>query len=91
VNWTQQGSSTTITMASTVYAGLAVTSHDTSMACIAAFDNVTIPGWTNWTVPPVPGDWENVVSPAPQIVSNQWQVVLPLSATNSSTFYRLVN
>ena len=54
VNWTQQGSPTTITMASTVYAGLAVTSHDSSTACMAAFDNVSVPGWTNWTVPPVP-------------------------------------
>lgn len=50
VNWTQQGSSQTISMASTVYAGLAVTSHDTSTACTAAFDNVSLPGWS----PPPP-------------------------------------
>lgn len=53
VNWTHQGSST-IAMASTVYAGLAVTSHDSSTSCTAVFENVTIPGWTNWTVPQAP-------------------------------------
>jgi hypothetical protein len=35
------------------------------------------------------GGWLNVTSPAPRIVSNQWQVALP--ATNAgSMFYRLV-
>jgi fibronectin type 3 domain-containing protein len=55
VNWTQQGSSTTISMASTVYVGLAVTAHNSSALCTATFDNVTLPGWSNWTLPPVPG------------------------------------
>jgi len=205
VNWTQQGSATTISMASTVYVGLAVTAHNNSALCAATFDNVTLPGWPNWTLPLVPtglsgvaedgeaaltwavstnassynvkrsttnggpytivanvtttnyidvgltngtayyymvsalnpagesgnsaqvalsplpamslsltetnltlswplasegftlqsrtnlavGDWENVVSPAPQIVSNQWQVVMPLSGDADSVFYRL--
>lgn len=53
VNWTQQGS-TTITMASTVYVGLAVTSHDTSTACTAVFDNLSVPGWTNLAAPTAP-------------------------------------
>src|SRR6185312_2123927 len=53
VNWTQQGS-TTITMASAVYAGLALTSHDTSTACTAVFDNVSVPGWSNLAPPPPP-------------------------------------
>jgi endoglucanase len=35
------------------------------------------------------GDWVNVVSPAPQIVSNQWQVTLPPSGNAQSVFYRL--
>jgi fibronectin type 3 domain-containing protein len=55
VSWTQQGSATTISMASTVYVGLAVTAHNSSGLCTAVFDNVTAPGWPNWTVPPVPG------------------------------------
>jgi len=54
VNWTQQGSPVTITMASAVYAGLAVTSHDSSTACMAAFDNVSAPGWTTSAPPPPP-------------------------------------
>jgi fibronectin type 3 domain-containing protein len=54
VTWIQQGNSTTITMAATVYAGLAVTAHNNSALCTATFDNVTLPGWSNWTLPPVP-------------------------------------
>lgn len=43
-NWTQIGS-TTISMATTVYVGLAVTSHNNSSLCTGTFDNVTAPGW----------------------------------------------
>jgi hypothetical protein len=53
VNWTQQGTAT-ITMAPVVYAGLAITSHDTSTACTAVFDNVSVPGWTNLSAPSAP-------------------------------------
>jgi alpha-N-arabinofuranosidase len=43
--WTQQGSMT-ITMGSTVYVGLALTSHNSSSLGTATFDNVTVqPGW----------------------------------------------
>jgi endoglucanase len=52
--WTQQGSATTISMAATVYVGLALTSHNNSSLCTATFDNVTVPGWPNWTVPSAP-------------------------------------
>ncbi|WCJ60148.1 hypothetical protein NXS98_03200 [Fontisphaera persica] len=54
VNWVQQGNSVTIAMASNVYAGLAVTAHNNSSMCLAVFDNVTVPGWTNWVLPPPP-------------------------------------
>lgn len=54
VTWTQQGSATTISMASTVYVGLAVTAHNNGALCTTAFDNVTLPGWSNWIVPSVP-------------------------------------
>jgi regulation of enolase protein 1 (concanavalin A-like superfamily) len=54
VNWTQQGTAT-ITMAATVYVGLALTSHNNSSLCTATFDNVTMPGWSNWVLPPAPG------------------------------------
>jgi len=53
VSWTLQGSAT-ISMAATVYVGLAVTSHNNSSLCTATFDNVTAPGWPNWTVPAAP-------------------------------------
>ena len=43
-SWTQLGSTTSITMASTVYVGLAVTSHSDGTLCTTTFDNVTAPG-----------------------------------------------
>jgi endoglucanase len=35
------------------------------------------------------GNWVNITSPGPQIVAGQWQVVLPIFANNSVSFYRL--
>jgi hypothetical protein len=51
VTWTPQGTNT-FTMMSTVYVGLALTSHNSSSLCTATFDNVTVPGWP--TPPAVP-------------------------------------
>jgi xyloglucan-specific exo-beta-1,4-glucanase len=48
VDWTQIGSTTAITMNSTVYVGLAVTSHSTGNLCTSAFSNVSV------TTPPLP-------------------------------------
>jgi regulation of enolase protein 1 (concanavalin A-like superfamily) len=42
VNWTQIGSTQTITMASSVYVGLALSSDNTSATATANFDNVSI-------------------------------------------------
>ncbi len=53
VTWTPQGTNT-FTMTSTVYVGLALTSHNSSSLCTAAFDNVTVPGWP--TPPAAPAD-----------------------------------
>ncbi len=36
------------------------------------------------------GDWQNVTSPAPQIVSNQWQMMLPPATNAGSVYYRLM-
>jgi poly(hydroxyalkanoate) depolymerase family esterase len=36
------------------------------------------------------GSWANVTSPVPQIVGNQWQFSLPVSASTPARFYRLV-
>jgi hypothetical protein len=36
------------------------------------------------------GNWENVMSPPPQVVGDQWQVALPISAAAATGFYRLV-
>ena len=35
------------------------------------------------------GTWQNVVSPAPQIIGNQWQMTLSVSGATGSVFYRL--
>ncbi len=51
--WTQQGT-TTISMGSTVYVGLALTSHDSSSLCAATFDSVTAPGWPISNPPDAP-------------------------------------
>jgi endoglucanase len=54
VTWTQQGSPQSITMGTTVYVGLALTSHNNSSLCTATFDNVSLPGWQNVLPPPAP-------------------------------------
>jgi hypothetical protein len=41
VNWTQVGTADTIAMGSTVYVGLAVTSHSTAASAMCTFDNVS--------------------------------------------------
>lgn len=68
VNWTQQGSSQTISMASPVYVGLAVTAHNPSALCTAVFDNVTLPGW-----PPPPAAPSGLVATA--VATNQINLV----------------
>jgi O-glycosyl hydrolase/regulation of enolase protein 1 (concanavalin A-like superfamily) len=42
VDWTQIGSTTAITMNSTVYVGLAVTSHSSGNLCTSIFSNVSV-------------------------------------------------
>ena len=81
VNWTQQGSTVTINMPSTVYVGLAVTAHNTSTSCEGIFDNVTAPGWTNWTLPVAP---TNVVA----LAGDGWVRLSWTGATNA-TGYRV--
>jgi regulation of enolase protein 1 (concanavalin A-like superfamily) len=54
LSWTPQGGAATIAMGTTVYVGLAVTAHNNGALCTATFDNVTLPGWSNWTVPSAP-------------------------------------
>ena len=53
VNWTQQGSAT-FTMATKAYVGFAVDSYNCWDLEAATFDNVTAPGWANFTTPQAP-------------------------------------
>ena len=78
VTWTQQGT-TTNTMSSTVYVGLALTSHNPSSLCTATFDNVTVPGWPASTPPAMP---TNLVATA-----GDAQVALSWSASSNATSY----
>ena len=51
--WTQQGTDTTVTMAATVYIGLAVTSHDATLTTVAEISNVSAAGT-------ITGQWQAV-------------------------------
>jgi hypothetical protein len=44
ITWTQQGTTQTISMGSSIYMGLAVTSHSAGTLCTATFDHVTVGG-----------------------------------------------
>jgi regulation of enolase protein 1 (concanavalin A-like superfamily) len=59
-SWVLVGTET-ISMASTVYIGLALTSHDTSSLATAAFDNLLIAGGGTQPPPPapLPSGWAN--------------------------------
>ncbi len=79
VTWTQQGNPVTIAMGSTVYAGLAVTSHDNSTPCTATFDHVSIPGWINWSLPVAPSGLSGV--------AENRQAALTWLASSNATSY----
>jgi hypothetical protein len=49
VTWTQIGTTQTITMDQTVFVGLAVTSHSTTVLTTATFDNITVMGTVDAT------------------------------------------
>jgi hypothetical protein len=77
-NWTQQGTAT-FTLASTVYIGLALTSHNSSTLGTARFDNVAAPGW-----PPVlPPDAPTGLS----AVAGDAQVTLSWNASSGAATY----
>jgi cellulose 1,4-beta-cellobiosidase len=69
----------TFTMASTVYVGLAVTSHNNSTVCTATFDNVTAPGWP--LLPGAPGSLTATAGNA--------QVTLVWPAVSGASSYNL--
>ncbi|HLP78828.1 MAG TPA: hypothetical protein VK327_18145, partial [Candidatus Paceibacterota bacterium] len=80
-NWTQQGSATTIAMAANVYVGLAVTSHNASTNCTAAFDNVSVPGWINATPPTAPTGLSGI--------ADNGQATLTWLATSNAVSYKV--
>ena len=69
----------TNSMVPTVYVGLALTSHNSSSLCTAAFDNVTAPGWPASTPPAMP---TNLAATA-----GEAQVALSWSASSDAADY----
>jgi glucuronoarabinoxylan endo-1,4-beta-xylanase len=78
-NWTQQGS-TTITMSSPVYVGLAVAAHNSSGMVTVTFDNVTAPGWP----PPLPPPPAGLV-----VASGMEHATLNWLASSNATSYNV--
>jgi regulation of enolase protein 1 (concanavalin A-like superfamily)/fibronectin type 3 domain-containing protein len=78
--WTQLGTQT-FTMASTVYVGLVVTSHNNSSQCLATFDNVTGPGWSASSPPAAPAALNATVS--------NWNVGLTWNASGGALTYNV--
>ncbi|MGO9115563.1 MAG: carbohydrate-binding protein [Thermoguttaceae bacterium] len=68
INWTQLGS-TTFTMASTAYVGLAVSADLDYTQCEATFDHVTAPGWA---YPQAATPIDLVATPGVEQVSLSW-------------------
>ena len=65
--------------------GMALVGTNLTISWPLANAGLTLQSSTNLNL----GNWLDVTSPAPQIVSNQWQVTLPLSGNVNSVFYRL--
>ena len=89
--WTQLGS-TTISMSSTAYVGLAVTAHNNSSLCAATFDNVTAPGWpllpgTPGSLTATAGDAQVALSWAPISGASSYNLK---SATNNGGPYAVL-
>ena len=80
VNWTQTGTQS-ITIGSTAYVGLAVTSPYNNYLTAATFDNVTAPGWANYTPPPTPASLA--------ATAGIGQVVLTWPASSTATSYNV--
>jgi hypothetical protein len=64
---------------------LAISAANLTLSWPLANAGFTLQSRTNLVL----GNWVNVTSPSPQILSGQWQVTLPVSSTNPGTFYRL--
>jgi enterochelin esterase-like enzyme/fibronectin type 3 domain-containing protein/regulation of enolase protein 1 (concanavalin A-like superfamily) len=80
VNWTQTGTQS-ITIGATAYVGLAVTSPYNNYLTTAYFDNVTAPGWANYTPPPAPA--------SPAATAGNGQVALTWPAASTATSYNV--
>jgi enterochelin esterase-like enzyme/fibronectin type 3 domain-containing protein/regulation of enolase protein 1 (concanavalin A-like superfamily) len=78
VSWTLQGS-TTIAMASTVYVGLALTSHNLYTLCAATIDHVTGPGWAP---PPVLAPTSLIATAGVERVTLNWPASINAASYN---------
>jgi hypothetical protein len=66
IAWTQVGTTQTVAMGTQIFAGLAVTSNNTSALCTAQFDHVQLSTWPTNTGPDVDaGADQNITFPSP--------------------------
>ncbi|HLP76568.1 MAG TPA: carbohydrate-binding protein, partial [Candidatus Paceibacterota bacterium] len=66
--------------------GVALTGSNLALSWPLACEGFTLQARTNL----VSGEWMNVGSPAPQIINEQWQVLLPPPDAEGPVFYRLI-
>jgi enterochelin esterase-like enzyme/fibronectin type 3 domain-containing protein len=66
--------------------GLALTGTNLTVSWPLANAGFTVQLRTNLVL----GDWQNVTSPAPQIVGGQWQLALPPATNAGALYYRLM-
>jgi len=95
VTWTQQGTAS-VTMGTTFYAGLALTSHDTANLATATFDNVLAPGWATSAPPAAPATlsataWDSLVVLNWPAVSDAFSYNLKRATTSGGPYTIVTN
>ncbi len=65
---------------------MAITGANLTLSWPLASAGYTLQSSTNL----MEGNWLNVALPAPQIVGSNWQVILPMTGSTPSTFYRVL-
>ncbi len=66
--------------------GLTATPTNLSLTWPLATAGFVVQSRTNLAL----GNWVNVTSPVPQIISSQWQIALPISTNTPERYYRLI-
>ncbi len=81
----ESGNSSQVALSPRPPIGLMLTGTNLMLSWPLASEGVTLQWRTNLFL----GDWTDVTPPTQQILSNQWQVIVPLSSEAGSMFFRL--